>query len=464
MSSFFKGIVSNFVSKSLVAGLGLLTVIMVSRYLGPEGRGRIGLFMSTVALVQLFCDFGNSSAIINLSYKYARRNLWLSSLIWIAGTCLLSFLILLFFTSIPYWYLIPLAACLYSMINLNHLILMGMQDVHKRNLSLLILPLGLMGLFFIQSQMLGKFEINYIMALFVALVLGVVISYRFARPALLLVDTTFVFETEILKQGFWVQSAQAVQFLNYRLNFFLVAFFIGDSSLGIYNNAVILSESTWILGHSIAQMQHIKILNTTGESNHLKITHSMMGYNFLGTFLLVLGLFLLPQEFWTLLFGFGFEDIRMLLLLLSTGVISFSLSNIINHGLHATDRFKAILACNAIGLTTGLMAALHYIPTIGLNGAALSWSIGLFFSMLAYLFVYFKKYWSVLNRRIVIYSLISGLVAAIAFIIVSKQLINGAIFLVMPQFTIQMTPILIIFFLFYFMTHWILGKMLSKSV
>ncbi len=396
MSAFAKGILSNLFSKTAVAGIGLLTVIVVSRFLGAEGRGEIGLFMSTVALVQLICDFGNSTAIINLSYKHNNKNLWLSSLIWIALICLLTFPVLLLFSHLPFVWLIPPAAFLYSIINLNHLILMGNQKVHLRNTSLLVFPLVLLILFFLLSNLIGFKQSNYIIALFIALIMSVIVSYSMCRKYLK-TEQAFTFEREILNKGFWAQSAQAVQFFNYRLNFFLLAFFILDVAManyaiGVYNNAIILSESVWILGHSIAQMQHMKILNTESLELNFKLTNRMAYLNFFGTLLLMLVLMLIPETFWSNLFSADFIQIRQLFMITVLGVISFGLSNIFNHALHAASRFKAILVCNLIGLIAGAYTALVFIPNYQLMGAAAAWSIGLFVSMLSYILVYLYHY------------------------------------------------------------------------
>lgn len=397
MSNFVKGILSNFVSKTLVAGIGLLTVILVSRSLGPQGRGEIGLFMSSVALLQLICDFGNNTGIINLSYKHAQRTLWNSSLIWITGVCILAWPLIGTLTSLPFrWYIAP-AAWLYSLVNLHHLLLMGKQEVHKRNLSLLVVPVTLLILFWLLSQILGSNTGHYIVAFFVALLISVVISYKLIAPSLQLTESTFVFESEVLKSGIWIQSAQAIQFLNYRLNFFLVAFLISDAALGVYNNAVILCESIWIIGHSMAQMQHMKILNTLEPAKHVHITQKVMKFNFMFTTVALIILMLIPDIFWNTLFGEGFEQVRPLFLNLSAGVLAFSISNIISHGLHATNKFKTILLCNLTGLISGFVSAWILIPDYGIKGAADAWSLGLFVSMLAYVLVYYRQNIAYLN-------------------------------------------------------------------
>lgn len=382
---FRKGIMSNFASKVLVAGMGLLTVVLVSRTFGEKGRGDISLFLSSVALLQLFCDYGNNSSIINLSYTHNRKNLYLSSVLWVLSVCLLAMLVLPFFSDFNYLLLIPAGAFVLSLVNLNHLMLMGDRKVHQRNLGLLIQPMVLL-LVLMVAVLLGQAsEDTYISGFFIGACLSFGLTFYLIRS--LLNGHSFQFEPQLLKNGFWVQSGQAVQFLNYRLSFFLVNAFVGREALGVFNNAVILAESVWIAGHSIGQMQHMKILNTHDVREKLKLTDQLIGVNLLVTIAMVIVLLWIPASFWSSLFK-GFEGIRELLFYLSPGVMVFSVSNIINHHLHAENKFKAILLCNLIGLLAGFAASLVLIPSNGIEGAAISWSLGLLASLISYLIVY----------------------------------------------------------------------------
>ncbi len=386
--SFKSGILSTFISKVGVAGLGLLMVILVSRLLGAEGRGNTGLFMSSVALLQIFCDFGNSSVIINLSYTHPQRRLWFTALIWISGVCAFSYPILYFFSYLPFVMLIPPAALLLSLINLNNLILMGARQAGKRNISILVMPALFIPAFLIIYYFFDSGINAYPAGLFMALIISLAVSSRMVSPMLKGNAEVFGFEKEILKQGVWVQGAQALQFLNYRLNFFFVAFVLGDAALGIYNNAVILCESVWILGHSIGQMQHMRILNTVDEKAQIILSNKLIIYNFTGSLVLCLLLLLIPVSFWIRLFSVEFSEMSKLFVYLIPGVLCFSVSNIINHYMHAKNLFSQILMINASGLVAGTILSVILIPAMGLPGACMGWSAGLAASMIFYLIRY----------------------------------------------------------------------------
>lgn len=376
-------------SKVIVSLAGLGTVILVSRSLGAEGRGVISLFLSSVAMVQLFCDFGNSTAIINLCYTHNVRNLYLSSLLWTLFICLIAFPVLYLIGAQSFIIFIAPAAFLYTFINLNQHVLMGHRQVSKRNMSLVLTPVLLLLFYSIFYSSVSISTSHYLIALFCALILSALWAYNLGRKYIFKSEY-FKFDKDILTNGIWVQGAQAIQFLNYRLYFFFIAWKLGNAELGVFNNAVILCESIWILGHSIGQIQHMTILNEVDKRKNWNQTAKLIGISFGGSLLLFIILNLIPIGFWTTLFSDEFSSMKSLFIYLAPGVLMFSVSNIIAHYLHAMHRFRAILYCNLGGLIAGVAASIPLILSKGLQGAAIAWSTGLGISMLFYVFVYFR--------------------------------------------------------------------------
>lgn len=394
MLSLKKGVVSVFMTKVLVAFIGLLTVIITSKFLGAQGRGAVSLFTASVALVQLFCDFGSSSALINLSYKINQWKLWLSAVLWIAliGACAY---IVSFFIEIEYIIWVPITAVLFSVLNVNNLMLMGNRMVIQRNIILVLQPLLLLLLFafFIYYGAFDK--VAYPVAFVMGLIISLIFSFLFIAPKLKIAANElpiFQFEKEILTQGFWVQGGQAIQFLNYRINFFILVLFMGSAALGIYNNAIVIAESLWILGHSLGQMMHMKILNSDSPIEHRNLTMRMLLLSFAGTSLMLAVLLFIPLTFWEWLFSKEFNEMKELFYWMAPGILVFSISNILNHFFHAKNQFKFILLVNLVGLIVGVLVSLICIPIYGLIGACIAWSAALLVSMLVYLYRFFTAH------------------------------------------------------------------------
>jgi len=75
-----------FVSRLATAAVNFGTIILLSRKLGPEGKGIATLILVIVTSVQLICDFMGGAAMVYLSPRYRLKNLlfpawtWTSSL------------------------------------------------------------------------------------------------------------------------------------------------------------------------------------------------------------------------------------------------------------------------------------------------------------------------------------------------------------------------------------------------
>ncbi len=394
MLSLKRGVVSVFFTKVIVAAVGLLTVIVTSKFLGAQGRGAVSLFTASIALVQIFCDFGSSSALINLSYRINQWKLWLSAVWWIFGICAFATVFAFFLeTSFIHW--VPLSALLFSILNLNNLLLMGNRKVNQRNILLVVQPVLLLAFFSIFIQFNLFAWATYPLAFTLSLLLTLLVSFLWIAPHLR--DSkkqlaVFQFETQILSQGLWVQGGQAIQFLNYRINFFILVFFMGTAALGIYNNAIVVAESLWILGHSLGQMLHMKILNSDSSIAQRNLAMRMLLISFAGTSLMLGVLLLIPTSFWEWLFSKEFIEVKHLFYWLAPGILVFSISNILNHFFHAKNQFKFIFCVNLIGLCFGVGVSVICIPLYGLAGACIAWSAALFVSMLMYVLRFFSAH------------------------------------------------------------------------
>lgn len=363
-------------------------MIICSKLFGAEGRGEISLFLTNIALIQLFCDFGNSSANINLSYKYDNLNIWKTSTLWIIFICVIS-LILLLLLDVKYCLLISLSAFLLSINNNNLLILMGNRQVNKRNMTLFIVALSLtistLIMFYLNYTIEYYFPI-YILTLLIGILFSSIWVLEFLKS-----KEKFKFNIEVIKKGFLAQTGHFVQFLNYRLFFYFIIFYLGKFELGLFNNLIVLAESLWIIGHSIGQILHMKILNTSDSNLQIKLTNQSIFYSLLGTSLLFVIMLFIPNNWWMSIFSKDFKQISILLPYLSFGILLFSISNIINHYLHAMNEFKKIIWINVIGLFAGTISCLLLIKEMQLIGVCISWSIAFTFSFGVSIIFYLKK-------------------------------------------------------------------------
>ncbi|MBC7426686.1 MAG: lipopolysaccharide biosynthesis protein, partial [Bacteroidia bacterium] len=349
-----KSVISTFASRVLVALIGLTTVVITSRFLGAEGRGEVSVITSSIALILVFCEFVGGSALINLSYRRSQKHLLYTAVLWSLLICAIAAAVIIPLQLVPSQYAkhLPVLAFMFSLVTISNALLMGRREVKARNLLSVLQPFIVLA----TAYFYFKFQhctdpFSYIKALYagltVSIVFAVAVNYRKLSNT---ENSQFHFDLHIFNSGFLAQAGHFIQFLNYRLSFFVIAAFVGESSLGVYNNAITIAEALWIFGHSLGQMQHIQILNNKQPGFDKKVTLRYLHLCVFITLIMLTVVLLLPTNFWTGLFGNDFDYMRKALLLLSPAVMFFSVSVILNHYLHAKDRFKSIIAINSTGL------------------------------------------------------------------------------------------------------------------
>ena len=62
--------------------------------------------------------------------------------------------------------------------------------------------------------------------------------------------------------GIYNQIAVFTQLLSFRLSYYILDGYFGKEEVGVYSNAVSIAESIWLIGRSIATVQHSRIVNS----------------------------------------------------------------------------------------------------------------------------------------------------------------------------------------------------------
>jgi len=70
----YSGIV--FVGNIVAAGLGFLSMVIVSRVLGPYNFGILSIVMAVIAVINGLTDFGIGTGVVRFSSLYLENNHW----------------------------------------------------------------------------------------------------------------------------------------------------------------------------------------------------------------------------------------------------------------------------------------------------------------------------------------------------------------------------------------------------
>lgn len=336
-----KLILGAFFSRFLTAVLNFGTIIMISRKLGPEGKGLSTILLVTLVSVQMLCDFAGGAALVYLSPRFRLRTLLVPVWIWNA-LCSLGLMVFLMIESDHLMHPLAWQAAALCFVNASF-----SQHVHvlngrqKFNITAGILlfqamtTAGLLLLFLLDTPIIFDY--------FYALCISWGISWMISLMALWNTRDTnlpsFSYKTDLkrlFKNGAANQTGHLLQFLNQRI-FYL---FLPVYTLGIFSNAVALGEAMWMIAGSIATIQYGKIANMQERQEAAQLTARLFKATFWLTLIAVICVALVPGKLYELIFGFAFSHVKESLIGLLPGVLFLSGYLIFGHYFSGTGRFS----------------------------------------------------------------------------------------------------------------------------
>ena len=372
------------------AGLGFLTIILISQILGVEAKGEQAIMVYNInLLLMLFTLIGNST-LIYLTPRKDFSNLIIPSFLWIVITAIL---VSLFFPNIC-----VLIAVLAAISEINQFLLLGKQKISQANILKLIYPLisfsyililWLFNRFTSVEDFITAMLIAYIVSFFYG-----IFALRDEYKNLKLIskqELTSSFKT-LFSLGVTKQIGYIAQSMNYRLCFYILGFYCGETLVGIYSNAVSLSEAVMLFGSSLALVQYSSLSNNEDDSSSKQFSWKMSKINGIFTAGALLVLCLLPSEVYSFVFGKGFEEISQAIRILSIGVLPLSIASNFTQYFYAKGNFKISTFASIIGLVITIIAGLILIPKYQLQGVALTATLSYFttFAIEFYFFVFRK--------------------------------------------------------------------------
>ncbi len=373
-------IINTLVTKFSSAALGMLTIIIVSQFLGSSGKGEQAIVVYNIYVLLLIFTLIGNSTLVYLTPRSHIGKLLNVSLIWIFALALVLCVFFVLFPQIAPLYIlvsIPIAS-IAAVCEINQFILLGRQEVAKANAIKLIYPavsFGYIGALALVGGFNGVEDCIVGMALgyLLALIYGINClksEYRSIRP---LSKEEFRQTFKLLfSLGATKQVGSIAQSLNYRLSFYLLGFFCGESLVGIYSNGVSLSEAVMLFGSSLALVQYSALSNSKDPKSSKPLTLKMCAVNAVFTFLALVVLCLLPSEVYVFVFGEDFAQVKEVVIMLSLGTLLLSVASNFTQYLYAQGNFKISTVASLIGLAVTLIGGFVFVPRYGIMGAALT--------------------------------------------------------------------------------------------
>lgn len=383
--------------------LGIAAAIVIARVLGPEGKGAYALVLLVPTLLALLGNLGIGIANVYFggSKKYRPTELASNSLIASLGLGVaLSVAFLIYYHSFHPPFL---------------------RDVDPLYLSLavIMLPFSLLTMYF-RYILLGQDRIkefnlvslaeggvSLVLILFLLLVFkGGIFSTIIAWASATLVATTlsillvrqstnikWSFHPMVFKDSvkFGIQGylGNVIQFLNYRLDMFLVAYFMSVTFVGYYSIAVALAEALWYFPAAVGVVVIARTPGLSAEEANRSTPVICRNTLFLtlgaGVLLFVLGKYIIG-----LFFGSAFLPAVQPFWFLLPGIVALSICKVLSNEI--TGRGKPMINTVAAGVSLAVNIPLNIllIPRMGISGAALASTISYTMTTLVVLIAFMR--------------------------------------------------------------------------
>ncbi len=372
-----KDILNTLITKFSSAILGFAVIILVSRVLGSQGKGEQAIVVYNIYLLLLAFTLIGNSTLVYLTPRSNVSRLLNVSLVWILALALVLCVVSICFP-LPYFLVsIPIAA-MAAAGEINQFILLGKQKIAAANAVKLIYPavsFAYIGVLALLDSFSGVEDciIGIALGFFLALIYGICSlkeEYGSLKP-LSKDEFCHTFKT-LFSLGATKQVGSIAQSLNYRLSFYLLGFYCGESLVGIYSNGVSMGEAVMLFGSSLALVQYSALSNQRNDSRSKALTWRMSAINGLFTLFALAVLCFIPSELYVFVFGEEFGEVREVVRLLGVGILLLSVASNFSQYLYSQGNFKVSTAASLIGLAVTLIGGLIFIPQYGTTGAALT--------------------------------------------------------------------------------------------
>ena len=374
-----KNILHTLFAKMITSIIGLLTIVLVSQYLGAIGKGEQSIFLFNTVLLLLIATLVGNTTLIYLTPRHKFSDIFFPSFWWTIaslGTLFIAFY-LLDIPIITYPKQLFLITLMAAMSETNTNILIGKERIKEANILKLISPTSSI-LYIIILILLNQFSSvsHYINSLLIGYFLSLGYGIFLLRDEYKGLQLGKMFDLNMFKTlfslGFIKQLGNLSQQLNARMSFYLIALYSTNEALGVFSNGISLTESTLLFSSSLALVQYSRLSNCKDETYSKSITLLLTKANILLSTLALVVLSLLPESFYTLVFGAEFSQVKQIIQLLFLGVLLLNATTTFTQYFASKGNFHIATIASTIGLIPTIVLGILLIPRFGITGAAIS--------------------------------------------------------------------------------------------
>lgn len=367
-----KIIASNFFVRFFSAIANLILAVIISQYLGADGKGEQSIILATITIILLFDNLIGGASIVYLTPRMGLKNLLFTSYLWsilISLVCLIIMLIIPGF-SIKHLISIAILSGINSIASINSSVLIGKEKIQRSNLINFSIPfLTLFAIIYLFSIGKENNVFDYLTALYLAYGFAALLSLFFVFQELeksdgfsiVLVKSTF---KALFFYGFQNQLAHIFQLMSFRLSYFLLESNSGQKAVGVYSNGLSIVESIWMITSSISIYQYARISNSNNIAYAKELTEKLLKLGISLASLALLVVVLIPKGFYIWMFGSDFYELNVIIRRMAPGILVFNYALILGHFFSGIGKYYVNAIASFVGFLVTLIFSLVYFDQL----------------------------------------------------------------------------------------------------
>jgi O-antigen/teichoic acid export membrane protein len=366
-----KRIASTFITKILSGIINLVIAVLISNWIGAEGKGVQGLYLTTLTLsITALSILG----LMPLTYLYPRKpslNYYVIVYVWsvFSSLALYVFLKLVPLVNDDYVFYIVITSFISSLVSNNLSIFIIKEKIVFYNLALFSQPLSHIAFIFGFYWIKGTFSVEYYIY---ALLFSYLVLFCFSLNGLfqlikekLTTDYSLIIKDflNMLRYGLLHQTATIIQLISFRGAYFILDYYSSTSDVGVYSNAISITESIWIISKSLSLVFYSRMINTK-KALHKSVFENFIFASFWLQGLAFIGLAIIPSDFYTYLFGNEFGELKSLIIILLPSSLIFGQSIIIEFYFASIGKHHVNLITSSIGMFIIIALSILLTPVL----------------------------------------------------------------------------------------------------
>ena len=387
-------IIATILSKSLILLLNFAVVVLTTQLWGADGRGAVAIFVADLSLISIFANIFTGSSVSYFFSRLGTSKLATAAYLWSFLVAAVGALVLLIsgrLTEAPFLFA---AASLMGLIAFHNSLFVGDQRISYYNLMTVLQPALLLLCMLVCHYLwpqLGYYCYFFGQTASLLLMLLVCRILRHKMQLRLHWDFDRSSNMQLLSFGWKTELSSLLQFFNYRLTYYLLAYFISRGSVGVFSIGVTIAEAIWIVSRSVSMVQFSNVLKQGNTLQSRKETMSLALVSLGISAACLLVILLLPASLFAFVFGPEFGEVKRVVLLLAPGILAIAFSNVLGNYFSAIRKLNILIFKSLIGLIFTLVLALCLIPKWQIDGACIVNAASYLISSVVLFFYYLSK-------------------------------------------------------------------------